>query len=497
MRKSLISVMILLASIISPFEQIGLVSAQMNPDVSISCDPIAYEYEQFVWNSGVGDNVTIVCLLENPTTYNETIVIHVTSAGMAYDAPDRVVLEPLGNESISIEIAPEFSPGLGSRQVTVSARVDEADGAPCPTCTSQTTNLLVVGKWAGTYILADFYTTTHQGAFVLELLPNAAPNHVESFETHAQNGMYNGSIFHRVIDDFMIQAGDFENSNGAGGYSAIFYGYCDGQMSSSCNQTSWTIPDEADNGLLHVPYALSMAKYSAPHTGGSQFFIVDNDSYPSHLDGVHSVFGHVIEGFDEIDYISQVSTASNDRPLDDVIIGGMRVVEWPFVEESDIDGDGVSDSEDAFPEDANESADSDGDGTGDNADVFPNDENETHDDDNDGVGNNSDAFPQDANETHDDDNDGVGNNSDAFPQDPDETVDTDGDGVGDNSDADPEDPSIQVPADIEIKVTNTALYVVAGAVLLLAAVLIFSRRRPPMSTSEQFSDAGESIWNEP
>ena len=100
----------------------------------------------------------------------------------------------------------------------------------------------------------------------------------------------------------------------------------------------------------------------------------------------------------------------------------------------DIDGDGVVNELDAFPQDARESADSDGDGVGDNSDDFPDNASETVDTDGDGVGDNSDAFPNDINETLDSDGDRVGDNSDVFPNDSSENSDTDGDGVGDNSD---------------------------------------------------------------
>lgn len=101
----------------------------------------------------------------------------------------------------------------------------------------------------------------------------------------------------------------------------------------------------------------------------------------------------------------------------------------------DSDGDGVVDSEDAFPEDSSETKDTDGDNVGDNTDEFPEDPNEFIDSDGDGVGDNADAFPDDPEETQDTDGDLVGNNADAFPEDPNETLDSDGDGVGDNMDA--------------------------------------------------------------
>lgn len=107
----------------------------------------------------------------------------------------------------------------------------------------------------------------------------------------------------------------------------------------------------------------------------------------------------------------------------------------------DSDGDGVANSEDAFPNDPDETKDTDSDGVGDNADAFPEDPDETKDTDEDSVGDNADAFPQDPTETKDSDGDGVGDNADAFPNDPDETRDSDGDGTGDVADQCPADPS--------------------------------------------------------
>ena len=112
------------------------------------------------------------------------------------------------------------------------------------------------------------------------------------------------------------------------------------------------------------------------------------------------------------------------------------VGEW-----EDSDGDGVGDNADAFPNNGFETLDSDGDGVGDNADAFPNDPSETTDTDGDGVGDNADVFPLNAFEQLDADGDGVGDNTDAFPNDPTETIDSDGDGVGDNADAFPNDAS--------------------------------------------------------
>ena len=166
-------------------------------------------------------------------------------------------------------------------------------------------------------------TSRTTATIVIDLYSDDAPNHVENFIGLSEGGNYDSTIFHRVIDAFMIQGGDFESGTGSGGYAYKWYGYCDGNAESSsdaCAETSWTIGDEADNGLTHQPGALSMAKTSAPNTGGSQFFIVPGDSNPSHLDGVHTVFGQVSSGLNEVTAISDVATGENDRPVYEVRI---------------------------------------------------------------------------------------------------------------------------------------------------------------------------------
>jgi len=157
----------------------------------------------------------------------------------------------------------------------------------------------------------------------IELYQDEAPNHVENFLLLMGDSSYDFTKFHRIIDNFMIQGGDFENEDGTGGSTGKWYGYCNGEESDSaesCPQSSWTIGDEADNGLLHIPGSLAMAKTSAANTGSSQFYIVPGDSTPSHLDGVHTVFGQVISGLEHITSISEIETDSSDRPVDDVVL---------------------------------------------------------------------------------------------------------------------------------------------------------------------------------
>ena len=153
------------------------------------------------------------------------------------------------------------------------------------------------------------------GTIGIELFSNDAPKHVENFLLHSSQGNYDSTIFHRVIGGFMNQGGDIDGMNGAGGNAAKWFGYCNGESrssSSACDQGQWTVPDEADNGLTHSPGMLAMAKTSNPNTGGSQFYIVPTGSSPSHLDGVHTVFGKVLSGMSHVDAINNVVTGNND-----------------------------------------------------------------------------------------------------------------------------------------------------------------------------------------
>ena len=170
----------------------------------------------------------------------------------------------------------------------------------------------------------EYYTV------VITLYDELVPLHSHNFISHALDGNFNNVTFHRVIDNFMIQGGDFQNHDGTGGYAANWYGYCNGQeveQSECSSEESWTVPLEADLGLQHLPCRVSMARTNAPNSAGSQFFIVPGDSNPSHLDGEYSVFGEVTEGCEHITTISQVETGQNDRPILPVVIHTATVEE--------------------------------------------------------------------------------------------------------------------------------------------------------------------------
>ncbi len=152
---------------------------------------------------------------------------------------------------------------------------------------------------------------TTAGDFVIELNPQKAPETVRNFLYYVKTGGYDGTIFHRVIDGFMIQGGGFdENMNK--------------------RPTRKTITNEASNGLKNKKYTIAMARLSAPHSASNQFFInvADNanldyrSSTPSGFG--YAVFGRVIKGMNVIDAIKGVPTGNKmghqNVPLKPVII---------------------------------------------------------------------------------------------------------------------------------------------------------------------------------
>lgn len=159
--------------------------------------------------------------------------------------------------------------------------------------------------------------TTNLGSFDLELDAKAAPKTVTNFERYVKEGFYNGTLFHRVIDGFMIQGGGFE-------------------AGMQHKEGHAPIENEAMNGLKNDKYTIAMARTSAPHSATSQFFInvSDNDflnhTVPSGQGWGYAVFGRVVKGFDVIDRIAKVKTGSNrgfqDVPKEDVVIEKAEII---------------------------------------------------------------------------------------------------------------------------------------------------------------------------
>ena len=145
---------------------------------------------------------------------------------------------------------------------------------------------------------------TNMGEFEIELFEDKTPITTKNFIDLAQEGFYDGVIFHRIIDGFMIQGGD-PTGTGMGG-------------------PGYTIEDEFTPELTHESEGiLSMANTGRPHTGGSQFFITL--AATPWLDGHHTVFGKVVKGIEVVREIGHVKTGPQDRPVHDVVINKIAI----------------------------------------------------------------------------------------------------------------------------------------------------------------------------
>ena len=144
---------------------------------------------------------------------------------------------------------------------------------------------------------------TNKGTFEIELFEDKVPVTTKNFIDLVDKGFYNGLIFHRVIDGFMIQGGDPEGT-GMGG-------------------PGYTIPDEFNKDLRHDSEGILSMANAGPNTGGSQFFITLVAT--PWLDGHHAVFGKVIEGMDVVRAIGKVKCDGRDKPLEDVVINKVTI----------------------------------------------------------------------------------------------------------------------------------------------------------------------------
>ena len=148
------------------------------------------------------------------------------------------------------------------------------------------------------------------GIIKLELYPDKAPITVDNFVSLVKDGFYDGLIFHRVIDGFMIQGGDPEGTGMGGSGKTI-----KGEFKAN----------GVENDISHVRGVISMARSQKYDSASSQFFIVQSDS--TFLDGQYAAFGRVTEGLDVVDEIAKVETGKNDRPVEDVVIKSITVIE--------------------------------------------------------------------------------------------------------------------------------------------------------------------------
>ncbi|MFM0740319.1 peptidylprolyl isomerase [Paraburkholderia xenovorans] len=159
---------------------------------------------------------------------------------------------------------------------------------------------------------------TNHGVIKLELDAEKAPKSVENFLNYVKAGHYDNTVFHRVIDGFMIQGGGFEPG-------------------MKQKPTAEAITNEANNGLKNVNGSIAMARTNDPHSATAQFFINVNDndflnhSSPTPQGWGYAVFGKVVEGLDIVEKIKKVKTGSKgfhqDVPVDDVVIEKAVIVD--------------------------------------------------------------------------------------------------------------------------------------------------------------------------
>ena len=147
---------------------------------------------------------------------------------------------------------------------------------------------------------------TNMGTFSFELYSDDAPQTIASFIKLAKKGFYDGLIFHRVIDGFMIQGGD-PTGTGSGG-------------------PGYTIKAEF-NKRKHVAGTVAMARTADPDSAGSQFYVCLAPT--PHLDGKYTVFGQVVDGLDVVLAIGKVATDGRDRPLEKVVMEKVTIREEP------------------------------------------------------------------------------------------------------------------------------------------------------------------------
>lgn len=159
---------------------------------------------------------------------------------------------------------------------------------------------------------------TSMGNIVIELDAEKAPKTTENFLTYVREGFYDGTIFHRVINNFMVQGGGFD-------------------ASMKQKQTHAPVENEANNGLKNDRYTLAMARTADPHSATAQFFInvADNDflnfTAPTPNGWGYAVFGKVVEGTEVVDKMKAVKTGNRgfhqDVPTDNIVIEKATIVE--------------------------------------------------------------------------------------------------------------------------------------------------------------------------
>lgn len=158
--------------------------------------------------------------------------------------------------------------------------------------------------------MADIIITMRNGDVMkAELYPETAPATVENFLKLIEEKFYDGMIFHRVIEDFMIQGGGYDEN---------------GKVKQAASIKGEFAANGFNNNLMHTRGVLSMARTSFPNSASSQFFIMHRDA--PHLDGQYAAFGKITEGIEAVDKIAAVKTDYADCPIEPQVIDSIRLL---------------------------------------------------------------------------------------------------------------------------------------------------------------------------
>ena len=246
------------------------------------------------YSLGAGTVMDAPPMIINDRTYVPLrAVAELTGAQVSWDESTRCAQITAAVQENSISELDAFTTNLVTYEQALSSAYDEysayADG------TIETRNVEIILK--------------DGGKIDIELYPALAPITVNNFITHAQEGYYDGMIFHRVIKDFMIQGGGFAP---------------DGRTRAAESIPGEFIFNGYFNLIPHKRGAVSMARTNEPNSATGQFFIVHKDS--PHLDGSYAAFGNVTSGMEYVDKIAEVQTDENDKPLEDQVIEKIEVI---------------------------------------------------------------------------------------------------------------------------------------------------------------------------
>ena len=497
--------------------------------ISLSCTDFEFDY---IYNQSLTNEYPVTettCVANNPTTYQEKISIQITTEhDVLSTAPAELYVG--GNSQVEFQVSirdsfgKHFNDYICQSCFNVNVTVQESNSLPPVNSASATNSLsisvrnmvdgLTIGmpvpllngatysgeNWTNSnssfdgHFDSNLITPFNQPWTALQFMDTDCPYCVQSAQSmDAWSNKFDPSNFTNGMPEvqFLVSATQL-NLSGHNSSREEIEAFRDKTPGYECAGSDCSSrPGSAHNLITYIDDLDQDNMMEWTVSGTPSYVLVQPDGI---FAWTSSGFSFLWNASSNTPYFFEVS---NDeiKNLSNAIMELISTSDQPF--QPDSDGDGISDGNDVFPDDENESEDTDGDGVGDNSDAFPTDGNETHDDDGDGVGNNTDAFPQDGNETHDDDGDGVGNNTDAFPQDENETLDTDLDGVGDNEDPEPENPDIRTPQDISVEISDQSSYIIAGSIVLLAIVILFVRKQqPPQAKNDSHFVEEDSMWND-